>query len=81
LDPKHRGQITGFATFANFVGMGTGALCFQHLIAFGFGTALAIFATAQTLLGFAALHAFSGERPVESDPLSSPQIQSVSYRR
>ena len=25
LEPKHRGQITGFATFANFIGMGTGA--------------------------------------------------------
>jgi len=32
LDPKHRGQITGFATFANFIGMGAGALFFQHLI-------------------------------------------------
>jgi hypothetical protein len=36
LDPKHRGQITGLATFTNFVGMGTGAFCFQHLIAFRF---------------------------------------------
>jgi predicted MFS family arabinose efflux permease len=80
LDPKHRGQITGFATFANFVGMGAGAQSFQHLIAFGFGTALAIFASAQTLLGFAALYAFSAERPVESGPLSSPQTQSVLSR-
>ena len=63
LDPKHRGQITGFATFANFVGMGAGALLFQHLIAFGFSTALAIFASVQTLLGFAALYGFRGERP------------------
>jgi predicted MFS family arabinose efflux permease len=63
LDPKHRGQITGFATFANFIGMGVGALVFQHLIAFGFSTALAIFASAQTLLGFAALYGFRGERP------------------
>jgi predicted MFS family arabinose efflux permease len=74
LDPKHRGQITGFATFANFIGMGTGALCFQHLIAFGFNIALAVFASAQTLLGFAALYAFRGERPVEPDPLSSPRF-------
>jgi predicted MFS family arabinose efflux permease len=63
LDPRHRGQITGFATFANFSGMGTGALFFQHLIAFGFGTALAIFASVQTLVGFAALYGFRGERP------------------
>jgi hypothetical protein len=43
----HRGQITGLATFTNFVGMGIGAFCFQQLIAFGFTTALAIFASAQ----------------------------------
>ena len=63
LDPKHRGQITGLATFTNFVGMGIGAFCFQQLIAFGFTVALAIFASAQTLLGFAALYGFRGERP------------------
>ena len=63
LDPKHRGQITGLATFTNFVGMGIGALCFQRLIAFRFTAALAIFASAQTLLGFAALYGFRGERP------------------
>ena len=63
LEPKHRGQITGFATFANFIGMGTGAVFFQHLIAFGFSTALATFASVQTLLGFAALYGFRGEQP------------------
>jgi predicted MFS family arabinose efflux permease len=63
LDPKHRGQITGLATFTNFVGMGMGAFCFQQLIAFRFSTALAIFASAQTVLGFAALYGFRGERP------------------
>ncbi len=63
LDPKHRGQITGLATFTNFVGMGIGAFCFQQLIAFRFTTALAVFASAQTLLGFAALYGFRGERP------------------
>jgi hypothetical protein len=51
------------ATFTNFAGMGIGALCFQQLIAFGFTTALAIFAAAQTLLGFAALYGFRGEGP------------------
>jgi predicted MFS family arabinose efflux permease len=63
LDPKHRGQITGLATFTNFVGMGIGAFCFQQLIAFRFTTALAVFASAQALLGFAALYGFRGERP------------------
>jgi predicted MFS family arabinose efflux permease len=63
LNPKHRGQITGLATFANFVGMGVGAVCFQHLIRFGFGIALAFFASAQTLSGIAALYAFRRERP------------------
>ena len=63
LDPKHRGQITGLATFANFVGMGMGALCFQHLIRFGFGIALVVFASEQTLSGIGALYAFRQERP------------------
>jgi len=63
LDPKHRGQITGMATFANFLGMGMGALCFQHLIRSSFGTALAVFASAQTVAGIAALYAFRRERP------------------
>jgi predicted MFS family arabinose efflux permease len=63
LDPKHRGQITGLATFTNFVGMGIGAFCFQQLIPSGFTVALATFASAQTLLGFAALYGFRGERP------------------
>jgi hypothetical protein len=63
LDPKHRGQITGLATFTNFVGMGIGAFCFQQLIAFGFTAALATFASAHTLLGFAAMYGFRGERP------------------
>src|SRR6202012_1292410 len=70
LDPKHRGQITGFASFTNFVGMGMGALCFQQLIAFRFAAALAIFASAQTLLGFAALYGFRGERPGSARPVS-----------
>jgi predicted MFS family arabinose efflux permease len=63
LDPKHRGQITGLATFTNFIGMGIGAFCFQQLIAFGFTAALATFASAHTLLGFAAMYGFRGERP------------------
>jgi predicted MFS family arabinose efflux permease len=63
LDPRHRGQMTGLATFTNFVGMGIGAFCFQQLLALSFSAALAIFASAQTLLGFAALYGFRAERP------------------
>jgi predicted MFS family arabinose efflux permease len=63
LDPKHRGQITGLATFTNFIGMGIGAFCFQQLIRVSFAAALAIFASAQTVSGFAALYGFRGERP------------------
>ena len=63
LDPKHRGQITGLATFANFLGMGAGALCFQQLIAFGFTLRWPSSPQSQTLLGIAALHEFRGERP------------------
>jgi predicted MFS family arabinose efflux permease len=63
LDPEHRGQITGFASFANFLGMGIGAVFFQHLMVFGFSTALGIFAFIQMCLGFAALYGFRGERP------------------
>ena len=63
LDPKHRGQITGLATFTNFIGMGIGAFCFQQLIAWSFTAALAIFASTQTVAGFAALYGFRGERP------------------
>jgi predicted MFS family arabinose efflux permease len=81
LDPKHRGQITGFATFANFLGMGAGALCFQHLIAFGFNTALTVFASGQTLLGFAALYAFRGERPGRTRSVEFAAAQSFSSRR
>lgn len=69
LDPKHRGQITGFTTFANFLGMGAGALFFQHLIAFGFNTALALFASVQTVLGFAALYGFRKEHPGRVRPV------------
>ena len=78
MDPKHRGQITGLATFANFLGMGAGALCFQHLVEFGFNTALALFAAAQTLLGFAALYGFRGECPGRVRSVGLATAQSVS---
>jgi predicted MFS family arabinose efflux permease len=64
LDPKHRGQITGLATFANFIGMGTGALVFHRLMAPGFGTALVCFGCFEFALGIVAFYAFRAELPV-----------------
>ena len=81
LDSKHRGQITGFATFANFIGMGAGALCFQHLIAFGFSIALVVFASVQTFLGLAALYAFREEGPGLRRSIELAASQSFSSRR
>jgi predicted MFS family arabinose efflux permease len=40
LDPRHRGQVTGLATFNKFLGMGVGALVFQHLIVLSFSSSL-----------------------------------------
>jgi len=63
LDPKHRGQITGLATFANFLGMAIGALVFRWLMVRGFGTALTIFACVEFAIGAFALYAFRAETP------------------
>jgi MFS family permease len=61
IDPKHRGQITGLATFANFVGMAIGALVFRRLMVPGFATALICFACAEFGAGALALFAFRTE--------------------
>jgi hypothetical protein len=61
--------------------MDAGALCFQHLIAFGFSTALAIFASAQTLLGFAVLFGFRGERAGRVRSVELASAESVLSRR
>ena len=63
LDPDHRGQVTGVATFTKFLGMGAGALIFQSLIRFSFGRALVVFGALEILVGLAALHAFRDEHP------------------
>jgi MFS family permease len=63
IDPEHRGQITGLATFANFVGMAIGALVFRRLMAPSFTTALACFACAEFGAGVLALFAFQTETP------------------
>lgn len=64
IDPKHRGQITGLATFANFLGMGIGALLFGRLMASHSNTALASFGCAEFGAGVLALFAFRAEVPV-----------------
>jgi predicted MFS family arabinose efflux permease len=63
LDPKHRGQVTGLATFANFVGMAIGALVFHSLMVPHFSTALVCFACAEFGVGAMALYAFRAEAP------------------
>jgi predicted MFS family arabinose efflux permease len=63
LDPMHRGQITGLATFTKFLGMGAGALIFQRLIGLSFGRALIVFGTSEVLVGLAAIYAFRNEHP------------------
>jgi predicted MFS family arabinose efflux permease len=61
LDPRHRGQVTGLATFTKFLGMAVGALVFQHLIGLSFSRALAVFGTLEILVGLAAIYAFRDE--------------------
>ena len=63
LDPKHRGQITGLATFANFLGMAIGSLVFRWLMVRGFDTVLIIFACVEFGVGALSLYAFRAESP------------------
>jgi predicted MFS family arabinose efflux permease len=63
LNSKHRGQITGLATFTKFCGMGIGALIFQNLLKNGFSRALFVFGSMQILIGIAASYAFRDEQP------------------
>jgi hypothetical protein len=63
LDPKYRGQITGLATFAKFLGMAVGAPLFKRLVHISFSTALIVFAMSQILVGLGAIWAFRGEYP------------------
>ena len=68
LDPGYRGQITGLATFAKFLGMAVGALIFERLMRMSLNTALIVFATSELLVGLAAIHAFRGEYPAMPAP-------------
>ena len=77
LDPRHRGQITGLATFTKFLGMGVGALIFQRLIGLGFNRALIGFATSEILAGLAAIYAFRKEHAAMPIPLA---IECISNR-
>jgi predicted MFS family arabinose efflux permease len=66
LDPGYRGQITGLATFAKFLGMAVGSLVFERVMHISFGTALIAFAMFQILAGLAAIYAFRGEYPANA---------------
>jgi len=63
IDPKHRGQITGLATFSNFVGMAIGALLFRRLMMAQFSTALVCFGCVEFGAGLLAIYAFRSEAP------------------
>jgi predicted MFS family arabinose efflux permease len=63
LDPRHRGQITGLATFSKFVGMAIGALVFRRLMVPHFSIALVCFASVEFGVGVLALYAFRAEAP------------------
>jgi len=63
LDPKHRGQVTGLTTFANFLGMAIGALVFRELVPLGFTLALITFAGLEATFGVAAGFCFQTEQP------------------
>jgi predicted MFS family arabinose efflux permease len=63
IDPKRRGQVTGLATFANFVGMAIGALLFRRLMVPHFSVALVSFALFEFVAGVFALYAFRAETP------------------
>jgi predicted MFS family arabinose efflux permease len=65
LDPRHRGQITGLATFANFIGTAIGALAFRRLMFPHFSLALICFACAEFGIGILAVYAFRSEAPLE----------------
>ena len=63
IDPRHRGQVTGMTTFANFLGMAIGALVFRRLLLFGFTSALVMFAGLEAAFGIAACFCFRTETP------------------
>lgn len=66
LAPKHRGQITGLTTFANFTGMAIGALEFRRLMMPHFTVALVSFAAIEFGIGVFAFYAFRAEIPTPS---------------
>jgi predicted MFS family arabinose efflux permease len=55
LNPSRRGLAMGMNSFSLFSGFGLGALAFEPLLKYGFGTALAVFAFAQLCLAIAAV--------------------------
>lgn len=74
LDPTHRGQLTGLATFANFLGVACGALLFRRLMVPHFTFALVYFGCGELSVGVLAFYAFRVERPV---PRSLNHVETV----
>ena len=61
LNPSRRGLAMGLNSFSLFSGCGLGALAFEPLLKHGFGTALAVFATAQLCFAILAVPLFRSE--------------------
>jgi predicted MFS family arabinose efflux permease len=61
LNPSRRGLAMGLNSFSLFSGFGLGALAFEPLLKYGFGTALAVFALVQLCLAILAVPLFRGE--------------------
>ena len=74
IDPKHRGQVTGMTTFANFLGMAIGALIFGNLLRFGSVPALLYFSGIEAIVGIAALVCFQAEKPIAKPEQRSTKL-------
>ena len=74
LDPRHRGQVTGMTTFANFMGMAVGSLAFGHALKFGFFEAFLGFALLELILGCVATFAFHNEEPGQTQHRQASSI-------
>lgn len=61
LNPSRRGLAMGLNSFSLFSGCGLGALAFEPLLKYGFGTALAVFAAVQLCFAILAIPLFRAE--------------------
>lgn len=61
LNPSRRGLAMGLNSFSLFSGYGLGALAFEPLLKYGFGTTLAVFAAFLLCLAMLAIPLFGAE--------------------